>query len=174
IGQFSIVKGFPDLTDLATKNGPLGEGAAPALCWLAETRLALRVYGAGGLPDEVEYFPLGGGSLFRGFDQAERQGSLVWVASAEWRVPLLRGLKWDCCDHVLGLRSIWGAAFYDVGDALVRGHSFGPVAHAVGGGLRLDVAIFSLVERATFRFDVAKTVNTNSAVQLWFGIGMPF
>src|SRR5262249_12858292 len=106
-GQFSMVKGFPDLTDLVSDKHLLGEWAAPALCWLAETRLALRVYGAGGLPDEVEYFPLGGGSLFRGFDQSERQGSLVWVASAEWRGPLARGLHWGGCDHRFRARNIY-------------------------------------------------------------------
>jgi len=174
IGQFSMVKGFPDLTSLATKEGPLGEWVAPALCWLADTRFALRVYGAGGLPDEVEYFPLGGGSLFRGFDQAERQGSLVWVASAEWRVPLARQVHWDVCDHVFGARNLYGALFYDIGDAYTRGHSAGPVAHALGAGLRMDVSIFGFVERSTLRFDVAKTVNADSPVQFWLGVQHPF
>ena len=45
---------------------------------------------------------------------------------------------------------------------------------AVGGGLRLDVALFSFVERITLRFDVAKTVNANTPVQFWFGIQHPF
>ncbi|HKB37185.1 MAG TPA: M1 family aminopeptidase [Gemmataceae bacterium] len=173
-GQFSMVKGFPDLTGLATASGPLGEWAGPALCWLADSRLAFRLYGAAGLPDEVEYFPLGGGSLFRGFDQRERQGSLVWVASAEWRLPLAREVHWDVCDHVFGARNLYGALFYDVGDAYTRGHSAGPVAHALGAGLRMDVAIFGFVERTTLRFDAAKTVNVDSPVQFWFGVQHPF
>src|SRR5262249_53920222 len=148
--------------------------AGPALCWLADSRLALHLYGAGGIPDEVEYFPLGGGSLFRGFDQAQRQGSLVWVASLEWRVPLATGLHGDVGDPTAGGRTLSGALFYDVGDAYTRGHSAGPVAHALGLGLRLDVALFGFVERSVLRLDLAKTVNASTPVQVWFGVQHPF
>ena len=34
----------------------------------------------------------------------------------------------DAFDHVMGLRNVYGAAFYDVGDAYMNGHSVGPVA----------------------------------------------
>ncbi len=173
VGQFSTVKGVPDLTALAG-DGPLGEWAAPGLCWLAESRLALRLYGAAGLPDEVEFFPLGGGSVFRGYDQQERQGSAVWVASVEWRVPLAREVTWDFCDHAFGVRNVFGALFYDVGDAYTRGRSVGSLAHALGLGLRLDAAVFGFVERATLRLDAAKTVNDNTPVQFWLGIQHPF
>jgi len=64
--------------------------------------------------------------------------------------------------------------FYDVGDAYSGNHEVGAIAHAVGGGLRLDVSWFSFVERTTFRFDVAKTVNENSPWQVWIGVGYPF
>ena len=156
-GQFSIVKGLPDWL------GPL-----------SQTHLAARIYGAGGLPDKGQYYPLGGGELFRGFDQSERQGSLVWLGSLEWRVPVIRRVTWDCCDHLIGVRNVGLAAFYDVGDAYVRGRSMGPVAHAVGAGLRVDVAWISLIERTTLRFDVAQTVNSSSPVQFWFGVRVPF
>jgi hypothetical protein len=92
----------------------------------------------------------------------------------EWRVPLVKGVEWDCCDHVAGLRNAYAALFYDVGDMFVGGHSVGPVAHAVGAGLRLDVAWFGLIERSILRFDFAKTVNQNTPVQFWFGIAYPF
>src|SRR5579871_6876512 len=156
-GQFSIVKGLPDWL------GPL-----------SQTPLAARVYGAAGLPDKGQYYSLGGGELFRGFDLSERQGSLVWVGSLEWRVPVIQHVTWDCCDHVVGVRNVSLAAFYDVGDAYVRGHSLGPVAHAVGAGLRVDLAWLSLIERTTLRFDVAQTVNSSAPVQFWFGVRVPF
>jgi hypothetical protein len=165
-GQVSYVRYLPEI--------PAPEVLAPVAQWLSQTRLALRAYGAVGLPNKGEYFSLGGGLLFRGFDLKERQGSLVWVGSAEWRVPLARGLTWDCLDHVAGLRNIYAAAFYDAGNAYVRGHQEGNTAHALGAGLRLDVAWFNLIERTTLRFDVAKTVNDNSAWQFWFGIQHPF
>jgi hypothetical protein len=77
-------------------------------------------------------------------------------------------------DHVLGLRNVYGAAFCDVGDAYIHGHSIGPVAYAVGGGLRFDVAWFAFVERTLLRVDVAKTVNADTGVQIWFDVQVPF
>jgi hypothetical protein len=156
--QFAMVKCVPD-----------------GLGWLSETRVAARVYGGVALPRQGEFFTLGGSQLFRGFDLEQRQGSLVWVGSLEWRVPLARGLTWDCCDHFAGLRNIYGAVFYDVGDVYLNGHSVGGgVAHAVGAGLRFDVAWFSLVERTILRIDVAQAINANTGVQVWLGIQHPF
>lgn len=156
-GQLSFVKSLPDW-----------------MGWLSETRLAGRVYAGVGLPNNGEYFTLGGGDLFRGFDLKQRQGSLVWVGSLEWRVPIVRGLKWDVIDHSAGLRGVYVAPFYDVGDAYVESHPLGDVAHALGVGLRLDVAWFGFVERTVLRVDVAKTINSNSPVQVWIGVQQPF
>ncbi|TMQ34567.1 MAG: hypothetical protein E6K70_06950 [Planctomycetota bacterium] len=156
-GQFSFVKGLPDCL------GPL-----------AQTRLAGRIYGAVGLPTDGQYYALGGGQLFRGFDEKERQGSLVWIGSLEWRLPVVRHVDWDCSDHLIGVRNIWAIPFYDVGNAYVNGHALGSAAHALGFGLGIDLAWLGLIERTTLRFDVAKTVNVNSPVQFWFGITHPF
>jgi hypothetical protein len=164
--QVSTVKYTPDPFEVLSNHDYLR--------WLTETRWAFRLYGAVGLPNRGLYYTLGGGELFRGFDLSQRQGSAVWVASVEWRVPLMRGLDLDCCDHVAGLRNIYGALFYDVGDAYVNGHSVGDVAHAVGFGLRFDVAWFGLIERTLLRFDVAKTLNAATPWQFWFGVGVPF
>jgi hypothetical protein len=144
------------------------------LGWLSETRIAARIYGGIAIPTDGEFFPLGSSELFRGFDLSQRQGSAVWVASLEWRFPLVSGLTWDCCDHAIGLRGINGALFYDVGNAYLDNESLGPTAHAVGGGIRLDMAWFSFVERSTIRFDVAKAVNVNTPAQFWLGFQLPF
>jgi hypothetical protein len=172
--QFSTVKSLPDLSHGLTAYPYLREVTRPALAWLADTRLAFRVYAATGLPTRGEFFTMGGDQLFRGFDQAERQGSTVWVGSVEWRVPLAKGLTVDTADHIVGLRNVYGAFFYDVGDAYTNGHSVGPVAHALGAGLRFDVSWFSFVERTVLRFDVAKTVNVDTPVQFLFGVQHPF
>ncbi len=171
--QFSIVESLPDLSG-AVADGPLSGLAGPVLRWLGQTQLALRIYGATSAPNRGEFFTMGGGALFRGFDLAQRQGGTVWVGSAEWRVPLATGLTVDCCDHIFGLRNVYGAAFYDAGNAYVQGHAEGPVAHAVGVGLRLDVSWFSFVERTTLRVDIAKTINVTTPMQAWFGVGVPF
>jgi Peptidase family M1 domain/Omp85 superfamily domain len=160
--QLSFVKGLPD------QLGPVPLGP------LSETRLAARLYGAVASPTNGEFFPLGGSTLFRGFDLDQRQGSLVWIGSLEWRIPVARRVEWDVYDHLAGVRDVWIAPFYDVGNAYLDGHEIGPVAHALGIGLRVNVAILSLIERSTLRFDVAKTVNASTPWQFWFGFVQPF
>jgi hypothetical protein len=173
-GQFSYVYGLPDFSEGLADNDVLNRTASPVLRWLGDTRLALRIFGATSVPARGEFFTMGADPLFRGFDQAQRQGSSVWVGSAEWRVPLATGLTYDACDHIFGLRNVYGAAFYDAGDAYGLRHQVGPVAQAVGGGLRLDVSWFSLVERTTLRVDVAKSLTDPTPLQFWFGVGLPF
>jgi hemolysin activation/secretion protein len=126
-------------------------------------------------PNRGQFFALGGGTLYRGYDLAERQGSALWVANAELRVPIVRQVEWDALDHTVGIRGLSAVAFYDVGDIYVRGDSVGGrVAHALGTGLRADIALFSFIERATLRFDVAKTVNDATPFQFWFGVQQAF
>lgn len=172
--ELAAVKYLPDLSEIIEPLPHLHEALRPLLRWLAETRLAVHGYGAMGFPSRGEWFTLGGQRLIRGFDLAERQGSALWVASAEWRVPIAKQLTWDALDHCVGLRNAYAAAFYDVGDIYTSGHQTGPIAHSVGGGLRLDVTWLSVVERTMLRFDVAKVVNDTTPVQFWFGIQHPF
>ena len=150
----------------------LGEG--PVLGWLRETRWAFRLGGAAALPLGGEFFSLGGGDQFRGYDLSQRQGSITWVGSVEWRVPVFTNLALDVCDHIAGIRNVYLAPFYDVGDAYVNGHSLGPTAHAVGAGLRVDVAWLGLIERTILRLDIAKAIGGNTPVQVWFGVQHPF
>jgi hypothetical protein len=147
----------------------------PAGCgWLSDTKVAGRVVAAGAVPAEAEFFALGGGTLFRGFDLAERQGSLLWVGNLEWRVPIVRRVCWDVCDHIAGLRGVYAAPFYDVGAVYANGRAVGGVAHALGVGLRLDVTWFSFIERTMVRVDAAKTVNADAPWQFWLGIQHAF
>lgn len=164
--QMSFAKTFRDLLGISEDT--------QFLRWLGDSRLAVRVYAAEALQDEAQVFTLGGGDMFRGYSLSQRQGSMVWLGSVEWRIPLIQRVDWDVLDHVAGVRNVYGAPFYDVGEAYVAGKETGPVAHAVGVGLRIDVAWFSLIERTILRFDVAKTVNDNTPVQFWFGLDHPF
>src|SRR5262249_48064634 len=126
------------------------------------------------VPSNGQFFALGGGDNFRGFDLNERQGSALWVGSVEWRVPLATNVYVDCIDHVAGIRNVYLAPFYDVGNSYLMGHQQGPVAHAFGAGLRVDVTWLGLIERTSLRFDVAKTISGNYPLQFWFGIQHPF
>ena len=144
------------------------------LGYFSDVRVAGRVVGAAAFPDRGQFFALGGSTLFRGFDLAERQGSSLWVANAEARLPLARDVHWDVVDHLAGARNIYLAAFYDVGNVYAAGRSVGGTAHAIGGGLRADLALFSFIERATVRLDIGKTLNAATPVQVWFGVQQPF
>ncbi|QJW93502.1 M1 family aminopeptidase [Frigoriglobus tundricola] len=138
-------------------------------------RIAARVFGQYATPTEGQFFALGGGTLFRGFDLAERQGSLLWVGNLELRLPLARNVTWDTLDHTVGARNVWLATFYDVGAVYAGSHAVGGnVAQAVGAGVRVDIAIFSFIERATLRFDVGKTINAATPLQFWFGVQQAF
>ncbi|MSU79708.1 MAG: hypothetical protein EXS16_16670 [Gemmataceae bacterium] len=165
-GQFSFLKGMHAVRDW------LGDG--PIRSWLGETRWAFRVAGAAALPEDGQFFALGGGENFRGFALSDRQGSLLWQASVEWRLPVMTNLRADFLDHTAGVRNIYFAPFYDLGNAYLHGKQLGDTAHAVGAGLRIDVAWLGFIERTMLRFDVAKTVNVDRPVQFWFGIQHPF
>jgi hypothetical protein len=168
--QFSTVASAPNLSPYL----PEGSTMRSVTDWFASTRFAMRAFGATAAPSRGEFFTMGGSDLFRGFDMAQRQGSTVFVGSVEWRVPIMRRMKVDLLDHVMGLRNAYAAFFYDVGDAYTNGQAAGPVAHALGVGLRLDVAWLSIVERTTLRLDVAKAINTDTGIQVWVGINHPF
>jgi hypothetical protein len=165
-GQFSFVKGMPAWMDWLR--------SAHGLEWLMDTRFAFRVHGAAALPDNGRIFAFGGGDLFRGYDQTARQGNLNWIASAEWRVPIWQDIEYPVLDHIATAKNLYGVLFYDTGNAYINNHETGPIAHAVGVGLRLDVSWFGLIERAMLRVDVAKTLNDASPWQVWLGIEHPF
>ena len=104
----------------------LPEWAGP----LQNVRLATRILGQVATPRDGQFFALGGGTLFRGFDLAQRQGSAMWVGNVELRWPLARNVTWDCLDHCAGARNLWLATFYDVGAIYANGRTVGGnVAH---------------------------------------------
>lgn len=141
---------------------------------LAGVKVAGRLAVQGAFPDQGQFFALGGGTLFRGFDLAERQGSLLWVFNKELRIPLARNVDWDVADHVAGVKNLYLAVFSDTGAVYANGKVVGNVAEALGVGLRADLAIFSFIERATVRVDAAKTINAASPFQFWFGVQQAF
>ncbi len=144
------------------------------LGWASDVRLAARAGVAGSTPLRGQFFALGGPSQFRGFDLAERQGSWLWSANVEARLPVILDSRINLFDNIAGLRNLYIAPFYDVGAIYSNGKLVNGIAHALGVGFRTDVAVFSFIERATMRFDVAKTLNAASPFQFWFGLQHPF
>lgn len=144
------------------------------LGWWSDVKLAVRAGVAMALPTNARMFTMGGNLWFRGFDVFERQGSCMWLGSVEVRVPVKRDVGLEVADRLLRLRTVTLAPFYDVGDMYVAGRSLGPVAHAIGVGIRLEVEFFSFLERATIRFDIGKAIGQDTAPQYWFGVQQPF
>jgi Peptidase family M1 domain len=150
---------------------PLPEGWG----YLSRTRFAFRAYGGLGFPDDEPLFRLGGGRRLRALDLSQFLGSSVWLLTLEWRFPIWREINQDVFDHVLGFRNLFSALFYDVGQSFFHGE-FGPVVHGVGVGFRLDMALFSFLERANLRLDLAQPIGigTGRGPVLWFGLDQVF
>jgi hypothetical protein len=140
---------------------------------IARSRFAGRVYGGWAWPDTSPFFRLGGGRRLRALDLVSQEGSSVWLATAEWRMPLWRAIDRDCLDHTVTFRNLYGAAFYDVGQSYFNGR-WGPVVHGPGLGLRLDVTLFAFLERATVRLDIAQPIGVRGGPVMWFGLNQVF
>lgn len=143
--------------------------------FLGGSRLALRLYGGMGGPDEATYFRLGGGRRLRALDLSAYEGSSVWLTTFEWRYPLIRDMNVELLDNMIRARNLYLAIFYDVGQTYFDGQ-FNPVVHGVGAGLRLDTTFFSFLERASFRIDIAQPVGLGPGLgpTIWFGINHIF
>ncbi|WP_435018999.1 M1 family aminopeptidase [Tundrisphaera sp. TA3] len=141
--------------------------------YLSRTRIAVRGYGGLGFPDNVPYFRLGGGRRLRALDLQQNIGSSVWLGTVEWRFPLCSDLEYRALDRFVGLRNVLGTVFYDVGQSYLQGE-FSPVVHGVGFGIGVDVALFSFIERAVARIDIAQPIGTGNGPVLWFGLNQSF
>lgn len=139
----------------------------------ARSRFAARVYGGWAWPDDSPFFRLGGGRRLRALDLVSQQGSSVWLATAEWRFPIWRAIDGDVLDHVVSFKNLYGAAFCDVGQSYFNGR-WGPVVAGPGIGLRMDVALFAFLERATIRMDLAQPIGVGGGPILWFGLNQVF
>lgn len=139
------------------------------LGYLSETRLAGRIAGGVGSPDNGQHFRFGGAYRFRGQHQQTTEGSAYWLTSAEWRYPILTHLDYGCCDNVVSWRQLWSSLFYDVGESYILDDSQGGVQHAIGTGLYFQMNLLSFLEQLTVRFEVAYSIRSSSTLT-WFGI----
>ena len=156
VGQYGLVRKVPESWGI-----------------LPNSRFALRAYGGWSWPDSASLFRLGGGQRLRALDLTSQEGSSVWLMTAEWRFPIWREINQDVLDHILSFRHLYGAAFYDVGQSYLKGH-WGPVVHGPGFGFRWDVLLFSFLERATLRCEIAQPIGVRGGPVIWFGINQVF
>ena len=142
--------------------------------WVSKTRVAVRGYGGLGFPGQRPVLPArrrAGGS--GPSTSTQNIGSSVWLGTAEWRFPIWEEANVEALDHILKGRNVYGSLFYDVGQSSLKGHS-SPVVNGVGVGLGVDVALFSFLERATIRVDIAEPVGSRRGPVIWFGLNQVF
>jgi hemolysin activation/secretion protein len=100
--------------------------------------------------DSAAKFSLGGAHGVRAYPALEGTGDNGWLASAEWRVPVLPGLQW--------------LAFYDQGSVRVNQHADfagAPARERIdlrGVGMGIHWALF---DRASLRAQLAHRLGTN-------------
>jgi hypothetical protein len=135
---------------------------------LSDFRVAGRVAGGYGAPDNGYQFRFGGPLGFRGQRSEDEPNSAFWLSSAELRFPLLTKLDLQGPDNVVTWESLYGSVFYDVGDAWLLGVPYG-VDHTIGAGLYFQLGVLSFVERLGLRLEFGHSVNHNTNV-LWFGM----
>ena len=148
----------------------LGDAFGP----LENTRFALR--GAGGMawPQDVNFFRLGSGQMHRALSFNGQNGSAFWLATAEWRFPIIGQLGQSVFDRAVSFDKVSGVLFYDVGETALRG-DLRPVVHGVGFGLRVDTVLFGFLERVNLRFDIAQPIyGAKGGPLFWFGFDQVF
>jgi hypothetical protein len=150
-GQVAAVRKLPD-----------------GLGYFSETRIASRVRGGIGSPNNGEHFHFGGPLSFRGQRSEDTEGSAFWLTGADWRFPIWGQVDREFFDQTVRANSIYGAMLYDVGESFILGQSQG-VDHAIGMGLYLDLGLFSFVDRLTVRAEYAYSLRYDSDI-VWFGI----
>jgi hypothetical protein len=142
----------------------------------ARSKTAFRVKYGGGYPNDKELFYAGGIDGLRGYERKSLRGSNMLLGSLEYRFPLIDGLKISFFDHILGLESVSGVVFGDVGEAWYTAVSDVTLRKDAGLGLRFTVNIGSLFEKVLIRADVAQAINDHDEdhPRFWLGINQAF
>ena len=79
----------------------------------------------------------------------------------------------EALDHLVKGHNVNGSLFHDVGQSYLNGR-FSPVVNGVGVGLGIDVALFSFLERANLRVDLAQPLLPGRGPVIWFGLNQVF
>jgi outer membrane protein assembly factor BamA len=148
----------------------LGDAFGP----LENTRFAVRGMGGMAWPQDVNFFRLGSGQVNRALGFNAQNGSAFWLASAEWRFPIIQQLDKSVFDKAMTFDKVSGVLFYDVGETALK-QQFRPVVQGVGFGFRVDTVLFGFLERVNLRFDIAQPVSGAKGGPLfWFGFNQVF
>ena len=140
-----------------------------------QSKLALRLKYGAGFPDDKNLFELGGMDGLRGFDRKTVRGAHAGLGSVEYRFPLLNKLDISVADHLLGMDSMSGVAFFDAGQAWFSDFEDTQLRKDAGVGLRFIVNAGSFLEKILVRFDAAQAIGEpKQGTHFWFGVNHAF
>lgn len=140
-----------------------------------QSKWALRLKYGQGFPDDKNLFELGGMDGLRGFDRKTVRGAHAGLGSVEYRFPLLNKLDISVADHLLGMESIGGVAFFDAGQAWFHDFEDTQLRKDAGLGLRFTVNLGSFLEKVLVRFDAAQAIGeSKQGTHFWFGVNHAF
>jgi hypothetical protein len=141
----------------------------------ALSKLAFRVKGGWGYPDDKELFRLGGMDGLRGYNRKDVRGANVFLGSVEYRFPILKDINRNFLDHLLSFEGVDGVVFFDAGQAWFGDFADSRLRKDAGGGMRLSVNIGSFLEKVIIRADVAQAVHDSGEdPRFWFGVNHAF
>ncbi len=140
-----------------------------------QSKLALRLKYGWGYPDDKNLFELGGINGLRGFDRKTIRGAHAGLGSVEYRFPLVQKLNLSFADHLFGLESIGGVAFFDAGEAWFHDIDDTQLRKDAGLGLRFTVNLGSFLEKILVRLDAAQPIGVSKQdTHFWFGVNHAF
>ncbi|MFH0877542.1 MAG: M1 family aminopeptidase [Candidatus Omnitrophota bacterium] len=138
-------------------------------------KLAVRLKGGGGHPKDKYLFYLGSDRQLRGYDFKDIQGSAMFLASTEYRFPLVRNIDARFLYGILNLDEIQGVVFFDAGSAWFNRFAESGIKKDAGIGLRFYVNVAGGAERVALRLDVARPLDgEDKDTHVWFGINQSF
>ncbi len=139
------------------------------------SQMAYRLKYGWGSSEDKNLYELGGMDGLRGFDRKTVRGANALLGSAEYRFPVIDGLKLSVADHLLTLHKISGVMFFDAGEAWCDDFSDGKFQKDAGAGLRFHITLGSFLEDMIVRVDVAKAIDDKSNdAHTWFGLNHAF
>jgi len=138
-------------------------------------KIALRLKGGWGYPEDKYLFYLGSGTDLRGYDYKSIQGSSVLLGSLEYRFPLARDLDVRMPYRLFSLGEVQGVVFFDAGSAWSDHFNEPGFKKDAGFGLRFFFDVAGAAERFALRIDTAFPLDgEKKGPRVWVGINQAF
>lgn len=138
-------------------------------------KLASRVKVGWGESADKKLFQLGGPDGLRGYARKTVEGARMLLGSIEYRLPLKSDIKFYLLDNIIGLDAVQVVGFFDAGKAWAADFKGDSYRKDAGLGLRFHLNLFSFLEKAVVRIDIAQAINDpKEDAHVWLGLSQSF